>query len=373
MLRRKKYGTRGRHKPDYLIIATTCLLVLFGLVMLASASSHIAQEKFDDSYYYLKHQLTLGLSIGIVGFFLGFWIPYRFYEKIAFFLLLGSIVLLALIFTPLGVEAKGATRWLTIGPITFQPSELLKITFIMYLAAWLGKKGERAERFWSGFFPFLVVCGIVSGLLLAQHSTSIVGILILTALLVYFASGARFRYIAGFAGVGALALALVIYFTPYRFERVMNYLKQDTVDVRAGGFHLEQARLAIGAGEVTGVGYGQSTSKLRSLPESIGDSIFAVIAEELGFIGVTALLTLFMFLVLRLFILARKSPDRFAKLLLIGFGSIIAVQVFVNVGAISGLIPLTGTPLPFVSYGGTALAVFMTMMGISGNISKYTA
>lgn len=367
---KKRYSLRVR-KADYTIIACTLFLVLFGLAMLASASSHLAQEQFGDSYYYLKHQILFGLTLGIVGFFFGSWINYRLYEKLAFFLLLGTVVLLFLIFTSLGVEAKGATRWLAVGPVRFQPSELLKITFIMYLAAWLGKRGERQKSFWGGFVPFLVVCGGISVLLLLQHSTSVVGILMLTALLVYFVSGARLSYIFGFGAIAAVGLAAVIYFTPYRLERVMNYVRQDTVDARGAGYHLEQALTAIGAGKLTGVGYGQSTTKINHLPESIGDSIFAVIAEEMGFIGSVAILALFTFLVLKIFFLARRSRDRFAQLLLIGFGTLIAIQVFVHVGAISGLIPLTGTPLPFVSYGGTALAVFMTMSGIIVNISKH--
>lgn len=371
MRTRKRYAARMRH-ADYTIIACTLFLVLFGLAMLSSASSPLAQRQFGDSYYYLKHQIFFGLTFGIAGFFLAAWLNYRAYERLALVLLLASIAFLALTLTSWGVEVKGATRWVALGPVRFQPSEFLKITFVLYLAAWLSKQGERQRNFWGGFFPFLVVTAVISSILLLQHSTSIVGILIATALAVYFASGAKLSYIAGFALVGAAGLALVIYFTPYRLNRVISFLEQESADVRGSGYQLEQARIAIGAGQTAGVGYGQSTTKINRLPESIGDSIFAVIGEELGFVGSAAMLSLFFLLVMRIFFLARRARDRFGQLLLVGFGAMIAVQVFVHVGAISGLIPLTGTPLPFVSYGGTALAVFMTMMGVVVNVSKYS-
>ncbi len=367
--RRKTHFTRPRH-ADYVIVACTGILVVFGLVMLASASSHLGQTKFDDTYFYLTRQILYGLSFGVVGFFLGWWINYQRYEKFSLIFLCGSLILLALIFTSMGVHANGASRWLKIGPITFQPSELLKITYIMYLAAWLGKRGERSRNFWNGFFPFLLVSAVISGLLLAEHATSIVVILMGTALIVYFASGAKLRYVAGLALVGTLALAAIVYVTPYRLERVMTFVRGEELDVRGAGYQLNQALTAIGAGGLWGVGYGQSTTKISYLPEPIGDSVFAVVAEEFGFVGSAAVLAVFLILVVRIFLRARGSRDKFGQLLLVGFGSIIALQVFVNVGAISGIIPLTGTPLPFISYGGTALAVFMTISGILVNITK---
>ncbi len=169
---------------------------------------------------------------------------------------------------------------------------------------------------------------------------------------------------------GTSGFALIVYITPYRLDRVLNYINPESNPL-GGGYHINQAKIAIGSGGMFGVGYGQSTTKIKYLPEPIGDSIFAVIAEELGFAGSLTLVGAFVLLVTKTLLLARKAPDRFAKLLLIGFASLIAIQAFVNIGAISGLIPLTGTPLPFISYGGTALAVFMTMGGIIANISKY--
>ncbi|MDP1719175.1 MAG: FtsW/RodA/SpoVE family cell cycle protein, partial [bacterium] len=184
-------------------------------------------------------------------------------------------------------------------------------------------------------------------------------------------SGAKMSYVAGVMVIGALALAAIVVATPYRLQRVVGFLDPSSNPLGAG-YHINQAQIAIGAGETFGVGYGKSTTKINYLPEPIGDSIFAVVAEELGFVGAVGLIGVFMVLVLRILLLARKTKDKFGKLVLIGFGIIIGLQVFINIGAISGILPLTGVPLPFISYGGTALAVFMTMGGIVTNISRYS-
>lgn len=367
----KKIKAKRAGHPDYLIIFCVTALVIFGLVMLASASSNLGKIKFGDTYYYLKHQIFYGLSLGLIGFFLANKIYYRHYEKISLWLLIASIAALVLVFTPLGIHTKGAARWIAIGPLVFQPSEVLKITFIIYLAAWLGRKSERQKSFWKGFMPFLAVTALISGILLRQPATSTTGILIVTALTIYFVSGAKLSYIFG-AFVAALAiLAIVVYLTPYRLERIVNFIQPES-DTERGGYHLNQALIAIGSGGLWGVGYGQSTTKISYLPEPIGDSIFAIAAEEFGFLGTSILIGIFFILTLKIFLLAKRHPDSFGRLMLVGFGTLIALQAFVHIGAISGIIPLTGTPLPFVSYGGTALAAFMTIGGIIVNISKYS-
>ncbi len=368
--RRRRREKEGR-KTDYLLIFTIGFLVLFGLAMLASASSNLGKVRFDDPYYYLKRQLMYGVALGLAGFIVGSRIHYRRYQRFALIFLLATVTLLILVFTPLGVHAKGATRWLAIGPITFQPSEFLKITFVLYLAAWLARDSERERSFTKGMVPLGITLGGISLLLLKQPSTSTVVLLMGTALVVYFVSGAKIRYLFGFSALAVMFLGIITVATPYRWERIQNFFSP-AGDIERGGYHLNQAKIAIGSGGLTGVGFGQSTTKRRYLPEPVGDSIFAVVAEELGFIGSMVMIALFLFLVLRLFLLARRTRNKFGQLLLVGFGTVIALQTFTHIGAISGLIPLTGTPLPFVSYGGTALAVFMTMGGIAVNISKYS-
>ncbi|MBI2514574.1 FtsW/RodA/SpoVE family cell cycle protein [Candidatus Wolfebacteria bacterium] len=375
-----KFGKTGHH-PDYIFLLTLLILVIFGLIILTSASSDLGKIKFNDTYYYVKHQIVYGLSLGLIGFLLGIFFHYRHFQKIAAVLLLVSLILLVLVFTPLGYRHAGANRWLNFGPFSFQPAEILKFTFVIYISAWLAsKRGEgvllRQKNFWAGYLPFLIISGIVAFLIFIQPSTTTVFIIMTSAILIYFISGARLSYVLGTIALTVLTLALLIYFTPYRFERFANYWNRfaqtEQVNNQNQGYHLNQALIAIGSGGLTGVGFGKSTTKFKYLPEPIGDSIFAVLAEELGFIGAIVLLGIFIILFLRGFQIAKKSRDQFAKLTTIGFISVMAIQTFIHIGAISGVLPLTGVPLPFISYGGTSLAIFLTMAGVIGNISKYT-
>jgi len=360
---------RGK-QIDYAILIPVFLLTVFGLLMLTSASSDLGKSNFDDSYYYLRHQVYYGLSLGVIGFLVASFTPYRYYKKFATLLLFVTIISLILVLTPLGFSSgTGAGRWINIGSITFQPAELLKITFILYLAAWLSSaRSKRGENFWEGFIPFLGICGIIALLLVLEKSTSSVIIIMGSALAVYFASGAKKSYVIYAVLSGILLLGLLIAFTGYRLDRIKTFLNPSR-DVQGSSYQIDRSQITIGAGGILGVGYGKSIAK-KYLPERIGDSIFAIIAEEFGFVGNIILITIFFFIVLRSYQLARQVSDRFGKLLFVGFGTVIGIQVFVHIGSNSGLIPLTGVPLPFVSYGGTALATFLTMSGIMLNISK---
>lgn len=361
------------HAPDYFFIALVVILTIFGLIMLSSASSDLGKIKFNDTYYYIEHQIYYGLSLGVVGFLLGLFIYYRRWQPLAILLLLISIGLLFLVFTPLGLKSGGASRWVNLGPFSFQPAEFLKLTFIVYMAAWLSsKKGKRQTSFTEGFLPFVLFSGVMAILVLLQPATTTIIIVMGASLLVYFLSGAKKSFIAIFVLGAVLALAFFIYSTPYRWQRVVDYIHSDTSDVQGTGYHRNQALIAIGVGGIKGVGYGQATTKYKFLPEPIGDSIFAVIAGELGFIGAVFVILLFGMYFVRGFLIAKNCRDQFGRLIVIGFISVIAIQTFINIGAISGLLPLTGVPLPFISYGGTSLAIFLTMSGIIVNISKYT-
>jgi len=357
-------------RVDYFFVALIFLLVAFGLAMLASASSVLGKVKFNDSYFYLKHQIIYGLLIGLLGFFVAVNVYYRRWEKMALIFLLISLLLLILVFSPLGFMSGSARRWISIGSVTFQPSEIIKLTFLVYLAAWLSKNRERSRSFFRGFLPFLFLVAFIAGLLVAQNSASAALIFLTTAILVYFISGAKFRYILAIVFLGLLSLPLIIYVAPYRWERIITFLNPQA-DPLGYGYQINQTILAIGSGKLWGRGYGQSIAKIHYLPEQIGDSIFAVIAEELGFGGVAGLIAAFFLLIWRSFIIANRTSDGFAKLLVVGFSLTIGLQVFVHIAALTGIIPLTGVPLPFISYGGTALAVFLTMAGIIVNISKY--
>ena len=369
----RRRGGGGHHAPDYVFLSTLGILVIFGILMLSSASSDLGKIKFNDTFYYLKHQIYYGLIPGIIGFFAAAFFPYKKWQTYALYLLFVSVAALLLVFTPLGLHSGGATRWINIGPVSLQPAELLKLTFIIYIAAWLsGKRTKRQTSFKEGYLPFLLISGFIALLIVLQPATTTVAVLMLASLIVYFMSGAKFRYIALTVVLGFLGLAMLIMVTPYRAERVMSYLRQQHVDVQNEGYHLEQAKIAIGSGGATGVGFGQSTTKYKFLPEPIGDSIFAVIAEELGFVGSIFVIAMFILLFTRGLLIASRCKDKFGQLTVIGIISVLAIQTFINIGAISGILPLTGVPLPFISYGGTALAIFLTMMGVVTNISKYT-
>ncbi len=362
---------RVARTPDYFLIAVIFLLVVFGLAMLASASSDLGKTQFNNTYYYLEHQILYGLSIGIVGFIVTYVVPFYTWKKFAFIFLLIGVMLLIAVFTPLGTTALGASRWLKLGPLSFQPSELMKLLFIIYLAAWLSNtKFKRSNDFQSGFVPFLLITALVGGLLFLQPATSTVLILMGAGLTVYFVSGAPYKYIIGIIVLGCVVVAGLIYLTPYRRARIVGYL-DTSANTQGQNYQVNQALIAIGSGGLAGVGYGQSATKTNYLPTPIDDSIYAVTAEELGFIGAAILAMLFALLGLRMFWLAKRMGDQFGRLLLVGFGMVITLQAFVNMASISGLIPLTGVPLPFVSYGGTALAISLTMMGVSVNVTKY--
>ncbi len=368
----KRLSSLENHGNDYVVILLTALLTTFGLAMLASASSNLSQLNTGDSLYYLKHQMISGLAIGLLGFILASNIHYKRYERLSALGMAFGIVLLMLTFTPLAVEMKGAARWVKAGPVTFQPSEPLKLFFIIYLAAWLASTRGKGRHTAKSFAAFLAILAIVMGLLLKQPATSASMLVGTIAVIMYFASGARLSYLPVIMGLIAGGFAIAVFLAPYRLARIEAFFHPDR-NAQTSGWQVNQAKNAIGSGGLTGVGYGQSLTKLHSLPEPLGDSIFAVVGEELGFVGSMTLVGLLLALVLRILFIAHRARDQFGHLLLIGFASLIGIQSFVNVAAISGLMPLTGMSLPFISYGSTALTVFLTIMGIVNNISKHTA
>lgn len=361
--------TRSRGN-DYVIIVLGTLLITFGMAILSSASSNLSRLQTGSTLYYVTHQLMYGVLPGALAFIALSGIYYKRYEKLTVPLMAFGIVLLALTLTPLGFSAKGASRWVRIGPLLFQPSEPLKLFFITYLAAWLSSPKARDRHAHKGFVAFLAILGIVMGLLMQQPATSTALLIGLVATLMYVVSGARMSHLIATGAIVIAGLAIAVWSAPYRMARIEAFLHPER-NAHGSGYQVSQAKMAIGAGGAWGVGYGQSTTKINSLPEPIGDSIFAVVGEETGFAGSIALIGLILALIVRIFIVAHETRDRFGHLLLIGFGSLIAVQSFVNIAAISGLLPPTGIALPFISYGSSSLVVFMGILGIINNISKH--
>lgn len=356
---------------DYILQTLIFLIIVFGILMLTSASSVIAFERYHDSYYLVKKQLfSFILGIGILIFFSRF--DYRRLRSFAFIALLATVGLLVAVLIPgVGVRALGAQRWIAFGPLTFQPSELAKLTLLLYLASWLDRRHLGGREGGMHFRTFLTVVGLTLGLILLQPDLGTMIVIGAIALAVYYVSGAPYKQITMIIGVGFAALLLAVLIAPYRLQRFSVFFNPNA-DPQGEGYHIYQSKIAIGSGGIPGVGLGHSRQKFNYLPEAAGDSIFPVIAEEMGFIISVGLVILYLAIVLRGFRIARGIGDRFGQTLAVGITTWIALQAFLNIGALSGVLPLTGVPLPFISYGGTSLTVMMAAMGILLNLSRTT-
>ncbi|OGI29387.1 MAG: cell division protein FtsW [Candidatus Moranbacteria bacterium RIFOXYA12_FULL_44_15] len=356
---------------DNKLLYSLFALLLFGLAMIASAGIAYSRTRFGDPYYFFKHQLFYGVLPGLVVLFITQKINYNFWKKVSFPFFAVSIIFLILVFVPaFGSKIYGASRWLRLGSFSFQPSEMLKLSIVVYLAAWLESRSERVKDFYEGLVPFTVIVGLVSFLLIKQPDMGTLGVIILISMSVFFVSGARISHMALMGGTGLAALWILIKTESYRMDRFLVFLHPE-LDPRGIGYQINQALLAIGSGGIFGVGLGHSLQKFNYLPEPVGDSIFAIIGEELGLIGCVILISIFVFLALRGFRIAQNAPDKFSEFLAAGITAWIIFQAFINMAAISGLIPLTGIPLPFISYGGTSIIFLMAGVGILLNISKY--
>jgi len=341
--------------------------------MLSSASAPFAINKFDNAYYYVTRQLR-GLLIGVFLFFFFSRLDYRILKKYSNWILGGTILLLLLVFIPgIGADYGKARSWVNI-PVfgSFQPAEFAKLGLVIFFSAWLEHKILiTRSSFWDIFIKFLIILGVICGLVLLQPDMGTMSILALIALLVYFASGAplyQFGILAGLGGLGAVILVII---APYRLARFTAFLNP-SVDPLGIGYHISQALLAIGSGRLFGVGLDKSLQKFQYLPEVSADSIFAVIAEELGFLFCVLFVAGLILLFIRGIKAAGNAPDFFGKLLATGIIGWIVIQSFINIAAMLSLMPLTGVPLPFVSYGGTALMTTLAACGILVNISKWS-
>lgn len=353
------------------MLFTVFALLFFGLIMITSAGVAYSQSRFGDNYYFFKHQLLYGILPGLFVCYLLQKIDYHYWKKVSVPLFFMSLIFLILVFVPgVGTKLYGASRWIGLGQISFQPSEMAKLAIVIYLAAWLESRGaRRVKDFFEGFLPFIGIMGIVGFLIIKQPDMGTLGVIIITMIIMFFASGSRLSHLFWMAIAGAAGFLALIKIEPYRFNRLLIFLNPD-LDPRGIGYHINQALLAIGSGGILGVGLGHSRQKFYYLPEPVGDSIFAILSEELGLIGGMALVIIFLVFVFRGYRISKYAPDDFGKLLGIGITSWIIVQAFINIASISALIPLTGVPLPFISYGGTSVVFLLAGVGILMNISK---
>jgi cell division protein FtsW len=356
--------------PDYTFLGLAGALVVFGLVMLISASGPVGYERYQDAYYFVKHQLIYGLIPGVVLFLIFLNIDYRFFKKIYFWLYCFSIFILLLVFVPgLGANLKDAKSWVDLRIFTFQPAEISKLTFLFFLAAWFEMKGDKIKDLKEGALAFFGVLAPIIGLVMLQPDIGTMVGIALMAFSLYFLAGADIRHICGFIAAGFISLIALIKVAPYRMDRFTAFLNPKT-DPLGIGYHINQALLAIGSGGLFGLGLGHSRQKFQYLPEVVGDSIFAVMSEELGFFFIVGFLILFVVFLLRILKISRGAQDDYGRFLALGIVSWFGIQAFINIGSMVGLLPMTGLTLPFISYGGTSLAISMAAVGVVANISK---
>ena len=354
------------HAPDLILFLAFLVLIIFGLFILSSAGAALGYQNFGDSYYFVKHQILNGLIPGILLFCILVNINYQIWKRFTLPLLLISIASLIIVFIPgIGSTYGTAHSWINIFGFSFQPAELVKLTFLLYLAIWLEKRGVHGVKdLYYGFLPFLFVLGIISALMLMQPDMGSLSIIIFLAMAVFFASGAKFKHVAMIIVGGMVSIYFLMTQSAYRAARLTTFLHPE-LDPQGIGYHINQAFLAIGSGGFWGRGFGLSRQKFQYLPEATGDSIFAIMAEELGFIVCILILGLFIFILWRGLKVARHSPDQFGRLVAIGILSWFLFQAFFNIASMVGLVPMTGIPLPFISYGGSALAISMGAIGIT--------
>ena len=364
-----------RNAPDFPLLIICGLLVVAGILILASVSSSFSLQRTGTSFYFLNHQLLLGLLPGLLLGAVAFFVPLSLFKKWSFLLLLLNVVLLALVFVPgIGEKIGGAHRWIYLGPISFQPSEILKLTFILYMASWLAAHASLAkkESFKKTLVPFAAIMVMVSIFLILQPDVGTLGVIAATGLTMYFLGGTPLWHTLALMGFGLASLAVLLVTKPYRWHRLEVFF-DPSFDPLGKGYQINQALIGIGSGGLFGAGLGLSFQKFGALPEPISDSIFAVFAEETGFAGSVFLILLFAAFLWRVFVIAKRAPDKFASLVAAGIGFWIFVQASVNIAAMLGLVPVTGIPLPFISYGGSALFSELIAMGILLNISKHAA
>lgn len=359
-----------RARIDRVYLFMVLVMAFAGFFIFSSASLGLLAQNGATTKSVLTSQ-ALGLAIGLVCFYIFSKINYKLFRRYAFFIFVAAILINLTLFIPnLSLHYNGASRWIVVGPMSFQPSEFLKIAFIIYFAAWLAHKKGKIGNFKSGFMPFLVLMAVTGALLLTQRDTDTFAIIFTTGLGMLVIAGGKLRHI-GLAILTIIAVvALVAYFRPYARQRIMTFLDPSR-DLQGAGYQLQQSLIAVGSGGVFGRGYGQSVQKFGYLPEPIGDSIYAVAGEEFGFVGTVTLVIIFILFTIKCLRMASKSPDAFSMLLVSGIAILIVVESFMNMASEIGLIPLSGIPLLFVSHGGTALIIALSASGIVANVSRH--
>ncbi len=355
---------------DYVFLIISCILVIAGVFVFFSASLGVLAKSQSEFYGMLASQLGLGLLGGTIALIACIKIPSKFWRDNALWLLLLSIILTTLVFVPhLGVMHGGARRWISIFGFSFQPVEFLKIGFVIYLSAWLSWAKRRTGNPLYGILPLAILLAVVASVLVFQPDTKSLILMACAGIALLFLSGTPMKHILIFGGIVVGLFIIFAFNTPYLKERVSTFINPSN-DPSGSSYQLQQSLIAIGSGGVFGRGFGQSIQKFSYLPEPQGDSIFAVICEEFGLVGGSITITLYILFFTRGLYIARRAQDAFSGLLATGLVILITLQAFMNIASITGLFPLTGVPLVFMSQGGTSLLVSLACVGIILGVSK---
>ncbi|MBQ9942169.1 MAG: FtsW/RodA/SpoVE family cell cycle protein [Christensenellaceae bacterium] len=367
---------RYKNTFDYPMIVTLVLLVCFGLLMVYSASYYMAELRNDDAdYYFFKQLLCVGIGTGFTLFFMFF--DYHNYiafpwkgegKKIPLYwlALVFGLICLVLVYSPIGIDLNGSRRWINVG-ISIQPSEIMKMALIIFLSCSIGKDPRRIRQLGPGLVPYLALLVLVFGIIYFQPNFSAIVCIAALAMCMFLVGGARLPHLGAIIGVCVLALLVLVSLEGYRTDRL------DALSDPMSNWQVKQSLYSIGSGGMFGRGFGNSMQKLLYLPYRESDFIFAIIAEELGFVGCIGLLVLFAVLIWRGVVVAMRAPDLTGMLLATGAVAMIAIQVIVNIGVNINILPPTGVVLPFVSYGGSGVIIFMCMVGIMLNVSRQSA
>jgi len=350
-------------------LALVLILMTVGLIVIFSASSVLSFVRYGNNYYFILRQLIF-TAIGLAIMFILSYIDYHLWKKWAFYFLLAGLAVLAVVLLPkIGFQVGNARRGVNLGWFLIQPSEFVKLLLILYLASWFDRKKDAESNFWFGIIPPLLLTGLSVGLVVLEPDLGTAIMMCLIIFVMLFAAGTKIRYLVALAAMFVAGAWILIAAAPYRAARLVTFF-DPSLDPQGIGYHINQALLAIGSGGFWGYGYGGSRQKHNYLPEPIGDSIFAVMAEELGLFRIVAVVGVFWLLAMKGVKVARSAPDKFGQLIAMGVTSWIILQTIINIGAITNFLPLTGIPMPFISYGGSSLLSLCAAVGILLNISK---
>jgi cell division protein FtsW len=355
--------------PDTLLFFSIASLVAIGLVMIFSASSAVALVEHHDVAYYAKRQIVW-LVVGLIIAYGVYRLDYHQLKRWAPYLLIFSILsLLAVLVPHVGFAVNGARRWIGASSVSFQPSEFAKLSLVVYLAAMLATRGERIVSLVRGLFPLCIPVVIMAGLVLKEPDMGTASLLVMIAFAMFFAAGARITHLFAILLATTPAVIVEVLASPYKRERVFAFLNP-WKDPQNAGFHIVQSLLALGSGGIFGLGLGGSRAKFFYLPEQYTDFIFSILGEELGLIGALAVVILFIVFGYRAIKIAIAAPDRFGFFLVIGCVSIVVIQAFVNIGVVTSSWPVTGVPLPFISFGGSSLIVNLVAVALIANVGR---